>query len=134
MSTSDPLDATADNDPYAVFERAAALIWESAQRALTNGESERISDKALADILTAGVKLYAARAATQAMPSRPLHGDRDEVVTPTEALTATIEILRALHLGPMELGLWSHRKPRNYHLMDNESPAPALATDPARTP
>ena len=134
MPTSDPLDASADNDPYAVFERASALIWERAQQALVNGEAERISDKALADILTAGVKLYAQRAAAQAMPARPLHGDHDEIVTPTEALTATIEILRALQLGPMELGLWSHRKPRNYHLMDNDIPVPAQAPDPARIP
>jgi len=119
-STSDALDSGGDNDPYAVVDRAAALIWERTQTALANGEASRISDKALMDIITSSVKLYAERASQQAMPPRPLHGDFDEVVTPTEALTTVIEILRALHLGPMELGLWSHRKPRNYHLMDNE--------------
>ena len=130
---SDPLDTRGDNDRYAVIDRAAALIWERAQEALANGEADRISDKALTDLITASVKLYAERAVSQAMPPRPLHGKSDEVVTPTEALTAVLEILRALHLGPMEQGLWSHRKPRNYHLMDNDQPAEARAEIAART-
>jgi hypothetical protein len=32
-------------------------------------------------------------------------------VTATEALSAVSEILRALHLGPMELALWYRRRP-----------------------
>ena len=110
-----------DNDRYSDIDRAASQIWNLTQQAIQDGEVDRISDSAIVDLLTASVKLYAAKAATEAMPFRPLHGAHDEVVTPTEALTATIEILRALNLGPMELGLWSHRKPRNYHLMDNPS-------------
>ncbi len=110
-----------DNDRYSDIDRAASQIWNLTQQAIQDGEVDRISDSAIVDLLTASVKLYAAKAATEAMPFRPLHGAHDEVVTPTEALTATIEILRALNLGPMELGLWSHRKPRNYHLMENPS-------------
>ena len=110
-----------DNDRYSDIDRAASQIWNLTQQAIQDGEVDRISDSAIVDLLTASVKLYAAKAASEAMPFRPLHGAHDEVVTPTEALTATIEILRALNLGPMELGLWSHRKPRNYHLMENPS-------------
>jgi len=110
-----------DNDRYSDIDRTASQIWNLTQQAIQDGEVDRISDSAIVDLLTASVKLYAAKAATEAMPFRPLHGAHDEVVTPTEALTATIEILRALNLGPMELGLWSHRKPRNYHLMENPS-------------
>jgi len=110
-----------DNDRYSDIDRAASQIWNLTQQAIQDGEVDRISDSAIVDLLTASVKLYAAKAASEAMPFRPLHGTHDEVVTPTEALTATIEILRALNLGPMELGLWSHRKPRNYHLMENPS-------------
>ena len=123
-------DQIGDNDPYAAIERAADLVWARTEQALERGEADRISDQAIVNLLTASVKLYAAKAAQEAMPFRPLRGRYDEVVTPTEALTAVIEILRALNLGPMELGLWSHRKPRNYHLMDNEN-GPATAADPA---
>jgi hypothetical protein len=110
-----------DNDRYSDIDRAAAQIWNLTQQAIQDGEVDRISESAIVDLLTASVKLYAAKVASEAMPFRPLHGAHDEVVTPTEALTATIEILRSLNLGPMELGLWSHRKPRNYHLMENPS-------------
>ena len=110
-----------DNDRYSDIDRAASQIWNLTQQAIQDGEVDRISDSAIVDLLTASVKLYAAKAASESMPFRPLHGAHDEIVTPTEALTATIEILRALNLGPMELGLWSHRKPRNYHLMENPS-------------
>ena len=118
-----------DNDPYSAVEKAAAQIWSLAQTAIQDGDVDRISDGAIIDLLTASVKLYAAKAASEALPFRPIHGAHDEVVTPTEALTATIEILRALNLGPMELGLWSHRKPRNYHLIDNPG-APSRAQEP----
>ena len=87
-----------DNDRYSDIDRAASQIWNLTQQAIQDGEVDRISDSAIVDLLTASVKLYAAKAATEAMPFRPLHGAHDEVVTPTEALTATIEILRALNL------------------------------------
>jgi len=32
-------------------------------------------------------------------------------MTPTELLSAVSEMLRALHLGPMELALWYRRRP-----------------------
>ena len=64
--------------------------------------------------MSAAIKLYAAKAAPSKHPFRPLHGEYDEAVTATEVLTAAIELLRALGLGPMELALWSHRKPSDY--------------------
>ena len=47
-------------------------------------------------------------------------GKYDEIVTPTEALTAVTEVLRALRLGPMEFGLWARRRPEDYHDTDFE--------------
>jgi len=32
-------------------------------------------------------------------------------MTPTKLLSAVSEMLRALHLGPMELALWYRRRP-----------------------
>ena len=32
-------------------------------------------------------------------------------MTPTELLSAVSEMLRAMHLGPMELALWYRRRP-----------------------
>jgi hypothetical protein len=110
-----------ENDLYAVVERAAEIVWQRTQQAVERGEVTRISDAAIVNLLTAAVKLYAHKAANEKTPFRPIHGRSDEVVTATEALTTALEVLRALHLGPMEFGLWSHRKPEHYSYLENEA-------------
>ena len=107
-------DAARENDPYAIIERDAAAIYERAKEAVEKGETDRVSDAAIVDLMSAAVKLYAAKAGPRRDPFRPLRGAYDEELTGTEVLTAAIELLRALGLGPMELALWSHRKPRDY--------------------
>ena len=108
------------NDPYAGAEEAADRIWELAQQALADGDADRISDDAVRRIMTVAVKLYAAKADGGTRSPRALEGEYDEIVSPTEALTATTEILRALRLGPMEFGLWSRRRPEDYHMTEPE--------------
>ena len=105
-----------DNDPYAAMERAASLVWNISQTALERGEVDRVSDAAVVKLMTAAVKLYARKADGEERTFCPLLGRYDEVVTATEVLTATTEILRALQLGPMEFGLWSRRRPEDYHV------------------
>lgn len=108
------------NDPYREVEDAAERIWQHARHAIDAGEEDRISDEAVRLLMTAAVKLYARKADGGERTFRPLEGEYDEVVTPTEALTATTEVLRALRLGPMEFGLWSRRRPEDYHLTSEE--------------
>lgn len=110
------------NDPYAEVDDLAARVWELAERAVAEGEQARIDDEAVARLMTAAVKLYAAKADREERTPRPLLGRYDEVVTPTEALTAVTEILRALRLGPMEFGLWSRRRPEDHHLTEHDPP------------
>ncbi|MCY4592592.1 MAG: hypothetical protein OXE86_18965 [Alphaproteobacteria bacterium] len=104
-----------ENDPYAALERAAELVWERARQAIEHDEAARVSDEAVARLMTAAIRLYAAKADGEERTFRPLLGEDDEIVTPTEALTAVTEVLRALRLGPMEFGLWSRRRPEDYH-------------------
>ena len=113
-----PSDLRGHNDPYADFDEDARRLWALAAEAVERGEADRIPDSAVADLMTAAVKLYAAKADGEARSFRPLRGRYDEVVTPTEALTAVTELLRALRLGPMEFGLWSRRRPEDYHLSE----------------
>ncbi|MBM86124.1 MAG: hypothetical protein CMM47_08885 [Rhodospirillaceae bacterium] len=115
MSSSEDRNPDLENDPYAALERAADLIWDRSQRAVAERESDQISDATVAKLMTAAVKLYAAKADGGSRTFRPVLGDYDEVITPTEALTAVTEVLRALRLGPMEFGLWSRRRPEDYH-------------------
>lgn len=111
------------NDPYTAVEGLADEAWALARQAVEAGEEDRISDEAVAKLLTAAVKLYAAKADRGERSPRALLGNYDEVVTPTEALTAATELLRALRLGPMEFGLWARRRPEDYHDHENASPA-----------
>jgi hypothetical protein len=102
-----------DNSPYSKADEAAQNIWALTLLALNNGEADCISDETVRRIMTAAIKLYAAKADGGMRTFRAIEGRYDEVVTPTEALTATTEILRALGLGPVEFGLWSRRRPED---------------------
>lgn len=126
MSSSEETSIIVENDPYAALERAADVVWERAEGAVADGEVNRISDAAVAKLMTAAVKLYAAKADGEDRTFRPVLGDYDEVVTPTEALTAVTEVLRALRLGPMEFGLWSRRRPEDYHDIPHQPVAEAV--------
>ena len=115
MTMDNSLKSDRENDPYLLIERAADILWERSEEALLNQEANRISDATVAKLMTAAVKFYAAKADGEDRTFRPVLGEYDEVVTPTEALTAVTEVLRALRLGPMEFGLWSRRRPEDYH-------------------
>ena len=61
--------------------------------------------------MTAAVKLYVAKSDGEERTFRPLLGAGDEDITATEVLSAVAELLRAMRLGPMELGLWYRAPP-----------------------
>ena len=115
MSTSEAPSNQLENDHYSALERAADKIWDRTEEAIARGEVNRITDAAVAKIMTSAIKLYAAKADGEDRTFRPVLGDYDELVSPTEALTVVTEVLRALGLGPMEFGLWSRRRPEDYH-------------------
>ena len=104
------------NNPYAEVEALAARLLDFSLKAIEHGESHLVSDAAVRRLMTAAVKLYAAKADGERRTFRAIEGRHDEVVCPTEALTAATEILRSLRLGPVEFGLWSRRRPEDDHL------------------
>jgi hypothetical protein len=118
MSSSE--DIPKGNDPAADLEAMSGRVWEDAKALLAEGEAGRISDVAVARIMTAALKLYAAKADGEMRSPKAVLGESDEILTPTEALTSVTEILRALRLGPMEFGLWSRRRPEDYHDLPQE--------------
>ncbi len=127
MSTdkpTDPVPFDGANDRYQEAEAAAERIWQLVQEAIDADEANRLSDETARLLMTAAVKLYARKTDGEGRTFRPVKGDYDEVVTPTEALTATTEVLRALRLGPMEFGLWSRRRPEDYHLQPEVTTSP----------
>lgn len=113
MSSSEPLTRkdTLRNDPYGWIEDAATEIEKASADLIKNGEAARVSDEAVARMMTAAIRLYVAKSDGEERTFRPVTGEYDETVSPTEALSAVSEILRALNLGPMELALWYRRRP-----------------------
>ena len=108
-------DAAGDlrrNDPYAWIDGYAEDLHKAAKELVSKGEAARVSDEALAQILTAAVRLYYAKAeGEERSPPAIVQEGPEETLTPTEMLTAVSELLRAVRLGPMELGLWFRRRP-----------------------
>lgn len=108
MSSS---DTKLRNDPYGWIDPAAAELLRQSRELVEKGEASRVSDEAVAQFLTAAIRLYFAKSDGEERTFRPIAGQKDEELTPTELLSAVAELLRALHLGPMELALWYRRRP-----------------------
>jgi hypothetical protein len=99
------------NDAYAWIDRYAADLHRSAKELVANGEASRVSDEAVAQIITAAVRLYYAKSELEDRPVPAIVQEGVETLTPTEMLVAVSEMLRDVRMGPMELGLWFRRRP-----------------------
>ena len=99
------------NDPYGWVDTFADDLHHAAKDLTRNGEANRISDEALAKVMTAAVRLYYAKAEGDGRTPPTVLDEGPETLSGTEMLTAVSEMLRALRLGPMELGLWFRRRP-----------------------
>jgi hypothetical protein len=108
MSSS---DLARSNDQYAWIDRTAKDLLQASRELVETGEASRVSDDAVAQLITAAVRLYYAKADGEERTFSPIAGKNDSELTPTELLSAVAEMLRAMHLGPMELALWYRRRP-----------------------
>jgi hypothetical protein len=99
------------NDLYGWIDAAAPELLRASRELVDNNQASRVSDEAVAQILTAAIRLYVAKSDGEERTFPPIAGARDSEMTPTELLSAVSEMLRALHLGPMELALWYRRRP-----------------------
>ena len=84
--------------------------------------------EALAQIITAAVRLYYAKSELEDRPVPAIVQEGDETLTPTEMLVAVSEMLRDVRLGPMELGLWFRRRPGEAHLVAVLQPEATVRT------
>ena len=98
-------------DPYAWIDRFAADLHIAARDLVRDDQASRVSDEAVARIMTAAIRLYVAKSDGEERTFRPIVRDDNEPLTATELLSAVSELLRALRLGPMELALWYRRRP-----------------------
>jgi len=82
---------------------------EAAERALASGKLDDVSDADLERVMTAAVRLYAAKTDTDNPPATPITPDR---VTPTDVVVAVSDIIRAAGLNLWDVSMWFQRAGR----------------------
>src|SRR4051794_38776652 len=99
MASKDMRPAATANDEYGWIDRYAADLHRSAKELVTKGEAARVSDEALAQIITAAVRLYYAKSELEDRAVPAIVQEGGETVTATEMLVAVSEMLRDVQLG-----------------------------------
>jgi hypothetical protein len=82
----------------------------AAEHALSTGDFSRISDAEIQQVMTAAVRVYAAKSdftGTTPLPVAP------NLVTPTDTVVTVCELIRAAGLNLWDLSMWFSRKPVN---------------------
>jgi hypothetical protein len=82
---------------------------EAAERALSAGKPEQVSDAELERVMTAAVRLYAAKAETAEQPAPPV---ASEHVTPTDIVVTVSAMIRAVGLNLWDVSMWFNREKR----------------------
>jgi hypothetical protein len=80
----------------------------AARDALKRGEPDAISDKKLQAVMTAAVKVYAAKVEMRGHDVAPF---APNAVTATETVVAACGLIRAADLNMFDVAIWFHRPP-----------------------
>ena len=87
---------------------SVSVFCSQVDDALELGKPETVSDESLQRVLTAAVRLYAAKSEDRVRELAPFG---DKPVNATEAVTAICAIMRAVDLNFFDLQMWYRRAP-----------------------
>ncbi len=79
------------------------------ERALGAGRPAEVSDTDLARVMTAAVRLYAAKRDGGETPSAPVEVEK---ITPTEIVVTVSDLIRAAGLNLWDVSMWFNRSGR----------------------
>jgi len=82
---------------------------EAAERALSSGQPGQIADADLERVMTAAVRLYAAKAETDRPPAQAV---TPSAVTPTDIVVTVSDMVKAAGLNLWDLSMWFNRNKR----------------------
>ena len=91
--------------------RAGAKITDfcvAARDALRRGEPDAISDKTLQQVLSAAVRVYAAKVERRGHDVAPFP---QNTITATETVVTACGMIRAADLNMFDVAIWFHRPP-----------------------
>jgi hypothetical protein len=81
----------------------------AAERALASGKVATISDAELARVMTAAVRLYAAKSDIDGETPAPVEPEK---LTPTDVVVTVTQLIRAVGLNLWDLSMWVQRPQR----------------------
>lgn len=81
-----------------------------AERALSSGELDAVPDAELARVMTAAMRLYAAKTETDNPPPGPIESEK---VTPTDVVVTVSDMIRAAGLNLWDVSMWFRRGTRD---------------------
>ena len=87
---------------------ASGDFCAAAREALKRGEPDAISDQELQQVLTAAVKVYAAKVERRGHDVAPFPRG---TVTATETVVTACGLIRAADLNMFDVAIWFHRPP-----------------------
>jgi len=82
---------------------------EAAERALSTGQPGQVSDAELERVMTAAVRLYAAKAESDTPPAQPV---TPTSVTPTDVVVTASDLIRSVGLNLWDVSMWFNRAKR----------------------
>lgn len=95
-------------EPRQTVRSAAAAFTEAAEQVLASGAVAQIDSGDIERVLTAAMKLYAAKVEAEgvAVPPPPVSADK---ISPTETVLVISETMRAVNLNLFDLSMWYRR-------------------------
>jgi hypothetical protein len=81
----------------------------AAERALKSGQPEQVSDADLERVMTAAVRLYAAKVDADQPPAQPITASS---VTPTDVVVTVSDLIKAAGLNLWDVSMWFNRAKR----------------------
>ena len=82
---------------------------DAAERALSSGQPGQVSDADLERVLTAAVRLYAAKTEADTPPAQPI---TPQAVTPTEIVVTVSDMIKSAGLNLWDVSMWFNRMRR----------------------
>jgi hypothetical protein len=82
------------------------IFVQTAERALASGDLDLVADAELERVLTAGLRVYAAKVDLDNKSINPVTADK---LTPTDVVVSVTAIVRAVGLNLWDLSMWFQR-------------------------
>ena len=97
-----------EDQPWSTRD-AIEHLCQFTERALSSGDPAQVADADLERVLTAAVRLYAAKTESDTPPVQPI---TPQAVTPTDIVVTVSDMIKAAGLNLWDVSMWFNRNKR----------------------